>query len=144
MQFKGAVLREQFVSDQVNRYLKVATWIIDAYIREVLKKDMVVTSVLRHPDVQVDSCKKFRYKSCFEHCAGMAVDIWVRNLTEEEIKEILGFVQGTFRDFCSLRYHLKTAPHFHLTLSRNSKYRDQDKICKIVENTKGASRWFAG
>lgn len=142
MQFKGVALQEEFRSEEVNPHLRMACRMIDGYFGEILKKKMIITSVLRQPEAQVDSCKRWKYKSKFEHCAGEAVDIRSRNLTEEEIKEVL-LVGAYLGWLCRFEYHKKgTGPHFHLTIIGEK--RRQDKICKIVEITKGASACFAG
>jgi hypothetical protein len=104
---------------------------------------MTITSIMREPSVQVDSCRKYNYKSFFEHTAGEAVDIRSRNLTTEEITKVISFAEHTLGNLCRFKYHKKgTAPHFHM--ATKGKYRREDIICNIVEETPGASAVFAG
>lgn len=141
MEFKGNALRHQFESDQVNPHLKTAVHAMNGYFKWVLKKQMTVTSVMRDPTAQVDSCRKYNYRSLFEHTAGEAVDIRSRNLTVEEITKVIAFAEHTLDNLCRFKYHTKgTGAHFHM--ATKGKYRRQDIICKIVEDTPGASDCF--
>ena len=145
MRFKGnsQSLYDEFYSNQVNPMLRVAYKTLDAYAYEFFGRYLVVTCVLREPEAQVDSCKKYGYKSRFEHTAGEAVDIRSRNLTEGEIEQLLSFAQSYLSGLCKLEYHLKgTGAHFHLTTAGVE--RRQDKICEIVKNTEGAEAFFVG
>ena len=145
MQFKGnsQALLDQYQSNEVNPMLRVVCKTLDAYTFEYFKKRLVITSVLRTPRAQVDSCKKYGYRSRFEHTAGEAVDIRSRNLTEKEIEQILCFARSYIPGLCKLEYHLKgTGAHFHLTTAGEE--RRQDKICEIVKATPGASAFYVG
>lgn len=143
MEFKGSALKHQFESERVNPHLKVAVCAINGYFKEVLDKSMTITCVMRTPEAQVDSCQRYNYRSLFEHTGGEAVDIRSRNLTIEEITRVIAFAEHALDNLCRFKYHIKgTAPHFHM--ATKGKYRRQDIICKIVENTEGASACFAG
>lgn len=145
MQFKGIsqALYDEFRSDQVNPMLRVAQRALDGYTWEYFEKHLVVTCVLRTPEAQVDSCKKYGYKSRFEHTAGEAFDVRSRNFIEKEIEQILCFARSYLSGICKLEYHTKgTGKHFHLTTAGYR--RRQDKICEIVKTTPGASQYFLG
>lgn len=142
MEFKGNALKHQFESDQVNPHLKVAVHAMNGFFKWCLDKPMTITCVLRTPEAQVDSCRKYNYRSLFEHTVGEAADIRSRNLTVEEITKVIAFAEHTLDNLCRFKYHTKgTGAHFHM--ATKGKHRRQDKICKIVENTEGASAWFA-
>jgi len=143
MQFKGnsQALYDEYRSDEVNPMLRVMCDTLASYAYEYFGKHLVITCVLRTPEGQVDSCKKYGYRSRFEHTAGEAIDIRSRNLTEAQIHGLLEFYKSYLTWMCKLEYHVKgTGKHFHLTTAGAE--RRQDKICEIVENTEGASACY--
>lgn len=154
MQFKGnsQALKGQFESKNFNSMLYAVTHLLDAWVWKQFRKRLVITCVNRTPEAQVDSCKKYKYKSRFEHTAGEAVDIRSRNLTPPEIEDLLFFYESYLTWMCRLEYHEKKDPkkkgrwiiypHFHLTTAGAE--RRQDKICEIVEKTEGAEAFFVG
>lgn len=145
MQFKGnsQALKGQFESKNLNPMLYAVTHLLDAWIWKQFRKHLVITCVNRTPEAQVDSCRKYGYKSRFEHTAGEAIDIRSRNLTPPEIEDLLFFYESYLTWMCRLEYHVKgTGPHFHLTTAGAE--RRQDKICEIVEKTEGAEAFFVG
>ena len=142
MTFKGGeALKNQFYSDEVNPFLREIAYVLKGWWEGVFKKQMVVTSIFRTPENQVQSCEFLKYKSRFEHCGGESIDIRSCNLTPDEIQVLKSFYKENLTHMMTLEYHTKgTGRHFHLTTAGPK--RRQKRIDKIVKDTPGASACF--
>lgn len=141
MQFKRPKLKHEFNSKEVSAYLRACLFELNCFCRKSFDKPLIVTSILRKPEEQVEYCKKGNYKSGFQHCVGEAVDLRTWNLVMPEVFKLLDYWKDNLSLICHLKYHEKgTAPHLHLGLQNG--FSKRDELWAMVKNTDGAEEWF--
>jgi hypothetical protein len=117
---------------RIRPWLAVAAAGLDMYFQRFLHKQMVVTSIMRNVQTQMQLCKKHDFKSDFQHCVGEAMDIRSSNITDTEEARAIECVESRF-PWCKLTAHKKgTAPHLHLNL----KARDRAAVWALIRNHK--------
>ena len=142
MLFKTTDLIDEFNSSEVSPYLRAVTFELARFWKYWVKKKMTVTGILRDPHLQVKYCKKYGFKSQFQHCAGEAIDFRSSNLDDEDIERLGKYVNVYLKKICLLKYHSKgTGAHLHLNLIGD--FTDKANIWAVVKNA-GAEEWFTG
>lgn len=123
LRFKVDRIRDEFADlIQKNNKLFLLLVELERFVREGLGKDVVLTSILRtkeendalYTQTPVDKRPKSQ-----PHCTWEAVDIRSAVYTDDEIKRILGFINGSYKNKNgkpAALYHMinGNVPHFHI------------------------------
>lgn len=122
LRFKTDRIRDEFAQlIRSNNKLFLMLVELERFCREGLNKDVVLTSILRtkeENDALYEQTPINQRPKSQPHCTWEAADIRSSIYTDDEIKRILGFINGSYKNSNgkpAAIYHMinGNVPHFH-------------------------------